>query len=143
MTCFSQSFILTLVTKNMRAMKTFAAHIRQTLFTLLLVSVLFSSCKKQAVKVDENFEGAWKQFGVFVISEITIPHKGKATYHSVVGTDVNDQEGVAKINKKKDELYIGIKKWHIDAYPYQENDPNLGGAVWKMTLDGVGHYRPQ
>jgi hypothetical protein len=124
-------------------MPTFLTSIRQTLFALSITLILFSSCKKQAVKVDENFEGSWKQFGVYVISEITIPHKGKATYHAVVGTDVNDQKGVAKIDKKKDELFIGMKKWHIDKYPYQENDPNLGGAVWKMTLDGVGHYRPQ
>ncbi|MFI5204047.1 MAG: hypothetical protein ACHQF2_06075 [Flavobacteriales bacterium] len=124
-------------------MRTFLTPMLQTRFALLVIAVLFLSCKKQAIKVDENFEGSWKQFNVYVISEITIPHKGKATYHAVVGTDVNDQKGVAKINKKKNELYIGMKKWHIDAYPYQENDPNLGGAVWKMTLDGVGHYRPQ
>ena len=119
-------------------MKTFAAR-SVVVVAMLLFSV--SACKKKAVKVDENFVGNWKQFGVFVISEINIPNKGKATHHGVVGSDVNDQKGVAKI--KKDYLYIGLKKWHIEAYPYQATDTTLGGAVWKMTLDGIGHYRPQ
>ncbi len=105
--------------------------------------ISFSACKKQAIKVDSNFVGNWKQFGVFVISEINIPTKGKATYHAVVGAETDDQKGVAKINIKKDELQIGFKKWHIDAYPYQDNDTTLGGPVWKITLDGIGHYRPQ
>ena len=95
------------------------------------------------MKVDENFIGSWKQFGVFVISEITIPSKGKATHYGKVGSDENKQKGIAKIKKSTNTLYIGWKKWHIDAYPYQDNDSTLGGAVWKMTLDGIGHYRPQ
>ena len=115
----------------------------KTIILCLFVTLCFCSCKKNAVKVDSNFVGNWKQYGVYIISEIVIPEKGKATYHGVVGSSEANHDGVAKIDKKKNELYIGLKKWKIDAYPYQDNDLSLGGAVWKMTLDGVGHFRPQ
>src|SRR5688572_32702831 len=98
---------------------------KKHILSLILCVGLFANCRKEAIKVDGNFEGFWKQYNAYVISEITIPHKGTAKHYTVVSGTPNTVEGKCKIDKKKNEMYIELHTFKINRYPYQETDTAL------------------
>lgn len=107
--------------------------------------LLFLSCRKDALQVDENFEGDW--FGILDTtnhsagehSDLNINSNGKADYESYDsrGERVYIFGGKATISGNK--LHIsGIISGHnftIVSFPFQINASNY---QWKMILINPG-----
>ena len=105
------------------------------------VLFLCIACGKDALNEYPEFEGSWEAYGVYVISEINVEETGKAEHYGKVGDAERTHKGKLKLVCDGTHLQIGTKKWRIDRFPYQENDPWFGGEVWKMNLDSINYVR--
>ena len=111
------------------------------LLLLVMLPVVFTTCKKPATAVNSDLEGVWNtlDYGPYSGSTITIRDGNSDSEWKFMpccssGTSNKpDYKGKAKL--ANDKLKIGKKIAHVDAYPGYDNSGN-----YVMKLDGTVFY---
>lgn len=120
-------------------MKRMGTHIRKTILTLSLIVFILTSCKKEAIDFNPDFEGTWKA----TCCEIFIPSDGKGYYDGFTDNGAAIKvTGKVKITKDEKELKIGLKKFNIDEFPHEIIDTiNSSASGWFMTIESKEYKR--
>lgn len=111
----------------------------KVILTLTISLFVMTSCKKEAIDFDPNFEGTWKA----ICCEIYIPNNGKGYYDGFTDNGAAIKvTGKVKITKDEKELKIGLKKFTIDALPQEIIDTiNPSASGWFLTVEGKEYKR--
>ena len=96
---------------------------------ILLLTVLFLSCKKSNVSDYPEFKGFWVGLKDNSRHEINVKNNGKATYEIIKSNSEVWHKGNLII--KNEELKIGFKKVKINQYPSNN----------VMILDNIDFYK--
>lgn len=119
---------------------------------LSLVCLLLSACGKEAVEVDHNYVGFWKNVSSECRPVLNIMQSGEATYNAKWADESckHDREHSGEAKIKNGQLHIG--GWHERiTLPPTAIDPVLvdvqyeyGSSRWstmKLELSGLTYYR--
>lgn len=109
-------------------------YIRQVRYTLLFLTLIAISCGKRVELEYPEFIGFWQGADSLNTYSLEILTDGSATF--IQADSLVEYQYTGFATYKEPHLYIGAKKFRVDAYPFKMK--TLGAEFnWQTTIDSV------